>query len=424
MRIGTGYDVHRLVENRDLIIGGVKIPYVKGLLGHSDADVLIHAVMDALLGAGALGDIGLLFPDSDDRYKGISSVELLRHVREVLEENFYMIENIDCTIIAQAPKMRPHIDAMRKNMAEALQIDVGQVSVKATTEEGLGFTGSGEGIAAQAVALLTSPREFATLDVTEGYPSNQGGCATKTSGCAGCSGCSKFGSDAAGYMQKANLSLKGGKNEMNEQYDGLIFDVDGTLWDSTPIVEKAWNQALIDFGYPQFSVTADRLKGLFGLPMADIINAIMPGVPEEKRKEFEPMCFSYEHEYLEREAGILYPELGKALELLAKKYPLAIVSNCQAGYIELFLKKTGFGDLFVDHQCPGDEPFLLKADNIKLIAERNGMKNPLYIGDTQMDANACKAAGVPIMFCAYGFGTVEEPDYVVNSPMEWTEKLL
>ena len=154
MRIGQGYDVHKLVEDRDCIICGVKIPYEKGLLGHSDADVLIHAIMDALLGAAALGDIGKHFPDTDPAYKGISSVKLLQHVRGLLEEHLYVIGNIDATIIAQRPKMAPHIEAMRKNIAETLQIDLKQINVKATTEEGLGFTGAGLGIAASAVCLL------------------------------------------------------------------------------------------------------------------------------------------------------------------------------------------------------------------------------------------------------------------------------
>lgn len=157
MRIGMGYDVHRLTEDRKLIIGGVEIPYEKGLLGHSDADVLLHAIMDALLGAAALGDIGKHFPDTDPAYKGISSMELLRKVGELLEEHSFLIENIDATIIAQAPKMRPHIDTMRKNIAQALQIEVDQVNVKATTEEGLGFTGTGEGISSQAVCLRIHP---------------------------------------------------------------------------------------------------------------------------------------------------------------------------------------------------------------------------------------------------------------------------
>ena len=155
MRIGMGYDVHKLVENRDLILGGVKIPYSLGLLGHSDADVLLHAIMDSLLGAAALGDIGKHFPDSDHRYKGISSIELLKHVGSLLKENDWLIENIDSTIIAQKPKMAPHIENMRKNISEALNIDIGQINVKATTEEGLGFTGEGKGISSQSICLLT-----------------------------------------------------------------------------------------------------------------------------------------------------------------------------------------------------------------------------------------------------------------------------
>ena len=154
MRIGTGYDVHKLAEGRKLIIGGVEIPYEKGLLGHSDADVLVHAVMDALLGAAALGDIGKHLPDSDPKYKGADSLMLMREVRRILSENGFEVGNVDATIIAQAPKMSPHIDTMRRNIADALGIDVSQVSVKATTEERLGFTGRGEGISAQAVALI------------------------------------------------------------------------------------------------------------------------------------------------------------------------------------------------------------------------------------------------------------------------------
>ena len=154
MRVGMGYDVHRLVENRDLIIGGVKIPYEKGLLGHSNADVLLHAIMDALLGAAALGDIGKHFPDTDPKYKGADSMALLVEVGKMLKENKYRVENIDATIIAQAPKMRPHIDTMRQNIADGLGINIDQVNVKATTEEGLGFTGTGEGISSQAICLL------------------------------------------------------------------------------------------------------------------------------------------------------------------------------------------------------------------------------------------------------------------------------
>lgn len=173
-----GYDVHRLVEDRKLIIGGVEIPYEKGLLGHSDADVLLHAISDALLGAAALGDIGKHFPDNDPAYEGISSLILLKKVGELLEQHLFLIENIDATIIAQAPKMRPYIDAMRKNIAEALGIEIGQVNVKATTEEGLGFTGNGEGISSQAICMLTTPMGLSSEDVT-------------AFGCSSCSGCAR-----------------------------------------------------------------------------------------------------------------------------------------------------------------------------------------------------------------------------------------
>ena len=154
MRIGHGYDVHKLAEGRKLILGGVDIPYEKGLLGHSDADVLLHAIMDALLGAAALGDIGKLFPDTDDRFKGADSLVLLKEVCRVLTENGFRIGNIDSTVIAQRPKLKDHIDEMRSNIASACGIDVSVVSVKATTEEKLGFTGSGEGISAHAVCLI------------------------------------------------------------------------------------------------------------------------------------------------------------------------------------------------------------------------------------------------------------------------------
>ena len=154
MRIGHGYDVHKLVEGRKLILGGIEIPYEKGLLGHSDADVLTHALMDALLGAAALGDIGKLFPDNDPNYAGADSVELLRHVCSVIREAGYGVGNVDCTVIAQRPKLASYIPAMREKLADAMAVTVGRVSVKATTEEHLGFTGEGLGIAAHAVALL------------------------------------------------------------------------------------------------------------------------------------------------------------------------------------------------------------------------------------------------------------------------------
>ncbi|MBE5922228.1 MAG: 2-C-methyl-D-erythritol 2,4-cyclodiphosphate synthase [Lachnospiraceae bacterium] len=156
MRVGLGYDVHRLVEDRKLILGGVEIPHEKGLLGHSDADVLVHAIMDALVGAAALGDIGKHFPDTDPQYKGISSIALLAHVGKLLEEHGYTVGNIDATIIAQRPKMAPYREQMRENVAKTLGISIDRVNIKATTEEGLGFTGTGEGISSQAITLLLS----------------------------------------------------------------------------------------------------------------------------------------------------------------------------------------------------------------------------------------------------------------------------
>lgn len=187
MRVGIGYDVHRLAENRKLIIGGVEIPYELGLLGHSDADVLLHAIMDALLGAASLGDIGQHFPDSDDKYKGISSIKLLECVRDLLEENGFIIENIDAVIIAQKPKMAPYREQMLKNVAKALRIDENQVNIKATTEEGLGFTGKGEGISSQAVCMLNTidDMKISSVDVTEI------GETIVNRGCEGCLGCKR-----------------------------------------------------------------------------------------------------------------------------------------------------------------------------------------------------------------------------------------
>ncbi|MCR5468846.1 MAG: 2-C-methyl-D-erythritol 2,4-cyclodiphosphate synthase [Lachnospiraceae bacterium] len=180
MRVGMGYDVHKLVENRDLILGGVKIEHSLGLLGHSDADVLLHAIMDAMLGAAALGDIGKHFPDTDEAYKGANSMELLKKVGSLIEEKGYVVGNIDATVIAQKPKLRPYIDQMEKNIAEALNISKDMVNVKATTEEGLGFTGNESGISAQAVCLLESFME-------SGYTAGT----NEARNCAGCSGCVK-----------------------------------------------------------------------------------------------------------------------------------------------------------------------------------------------------------------------------------------
>lgn len=174
MRVGLGYDVHKLVEDRDLILGGVKVPHTLGLLGHSDADVLVHAIMDALLGAAALGDIGKHFPDTDMAYKGADSMKLMARVRELIEEKGYVIENIDATIIAQKPKLRPYIEEMEQNIANALKISKELVNVKATTEEGLGFTGTQEGISSQAICMISS---FFEASVAVG-----GNCET----CGGC----------------------------------------------------------------------------------------------------------------------------------------------------------------------------------------------------------------------------------------------
>ena len=178
MRVGMGYDVHKLVENRKLILGGVEIPYEYGLLGHSDADVLVHAIMDALLGAAALRDIGRHFPATDPAYEGADSIELLKKVGEMLEERMYLIENIDATIIAQKPKLLPYIDTMVKNVAEALHLEEDQVNIKATTEEGLGFTGKKEGISAQAICCISKALDLMPDDRIAG-------------GCSGCPGCAK-----------------------------------------------------------------------------------------------------------------------------------------------------------------------------------------------------------------------------------------
>lgn len=190
MRIGTGYDVHRLTEDRALILGGVVVPYEKGLLGHSDADVLLHAIMDALLGAAALGDIGKHFPDSEEKYRGISSLELLKEVKQLLDEELFLVENIDATIIAQKPKLAPYLQEMRENIASVLQIDISQVNVKATTEEGLGFTGAGEGIASQAVCLLESVRDL-SMNGSAGGAYIYDAEPEADTVCSGCPGCHK-----------------------------------------------------------------------------------------------------------------------------------------------------------------------------------------------------------------------------------------
>lgn len=187
MRVGMGYDVHKLTEGRRLILGGVEIPYEKGLLGHSDADVLAHAIMDALLGAAALGDIGKHFPDTDPAYEGADSMKLLEEVHKLLDAHNFMIGNVDATVIAQRPKLAPYIETMRENIAARLQIDKNQVNVKATTEEGLGFTGQGQGISAQAICLLETIDNFdyRSSRVVDDDAQNA------TSPCMGCMGCAK-----------------------------------------------------------------------------------------------------------------------------------------------------------------------------------------------------------------------------------------
>ena len=188
MKVGMGYDVHKLVEDRKLILGGVEIPYEKGLLGHSDADVLVHAVMDALLGAAALGDIGKHFPDTDPAYAGADSMKLLEEVKKLLDAENYIVGNIDATVIAQKPKLAPYIERMRENIAARLGIDMNQVNVKATTEEGLGFTGAGQGISAQAICLLETVDNFdyqATRLISDSQEPES------VSPCQGCMGCVK-----------------------------------------------------------------------------------------------------------------------------------------------------------------------------------------------------------------------------------------
>lgn len=209
MRIGTGYDVHRLGPDRKLVIGGVEIPYELGLIGHSDADVLLHAIMDALLGAAALGDIGKHFPDTDERYRGISSIKLLQNVADLLGENHWIVENIDATIIAEKPKMRPFIEEMQRNIASVLGLELSQVNVKATTEEGLGFTGSGEGISAQAVCLLSAVEELCgdSVAVTDGRD------------CAGCPGCAAVSENVAAPDWPAAKKPKKDKAQKEKKKD-------------------------------------------------------------------------------------------------------------------------------------------------------------------------------------------------------------
>ena len=210
---------------------------------------------------------------------------------------------------------------------------------------------------------------------------------------------------------------------MIQNIDGVIFDVDGTIWDSTEVVQKAWNQALREEGLGSSHVTADDLRGLFGLPMKAIMERVLPNESEETQDRVAKRCFRYEHEFLAKEAGSVYDGIEEMLRRLSARYPLYIVSNCQAGYIELMLDKTGFAPFFKGHLCPADTG-LLKADNIRRIADENGLQNALYVGDTLWDESASREAGVVFAHAAYGFGTAKAPDLIIHKPMDLVDQLL
>ena len=199
--------------------------------------------------------------------------------------------------------------------------------------------------------------------------------------------------------------------------DGIIFDVDGTLWDSTDVVKDAWNRAFIDSGYDDPKITADRLKGLFGLPMADIIKDIFPEGTDEEVAKLTPVIYGNEDKYLDEFGGKLYPGIIETIAKLSETVPVFIVSNCQEGYIELFMRKTWCERFITDHLCPGDTG-LLKADNIRKIVSDHGLKSPVYVGDTVMDRDACITAGCPFIYARYGFGDVTGAEYVIDSPEE------
>ena len=205
--------------------------------------------------------------------------------------------------------------------------------------------------------------------------------------------------------------------------DGIIFDVDGTLWDSTDIVKDAWNKAFCDSGYDNPGITADRLKGLFGLPMADIIKDIFPDGSDEEIEYLTPVIYRHEDDFLRESGGKLYPGIIEVIRELSGKIPVFIVSNCQSGYIELFMEKTDTASYIKDHLCPGDTG-LLKADNIRLIISRHNLKYPVYVGDTVMDRDACTLAGCPFVFARYGFGDVEGCENEIDSPAELIDKIL
>ena len=199
--------------------------------------------------------------------------------------------------------------------------------------------------------------------------------------------------------------------------DGIIFDVDGTIWDSTPVVTEAWNRALSDTGFGHVQVTADRLKGLFGLPMIEIMRDILPGVPDKELRRFEKVCNEYEEDYISRISGHAYINIEETIKKISKKCPVIIVSNCQSGYIEIMMKHLNLNDYVTDKICHGDNG-LSKAENIKLMNKKHGLKRSVYVGDTVMDLNACREADEPFIFASYGFGHVDEYDAVIDEPSE------
>lgn len=199
--------------------------------------------------------------------------------------------------------------------------------------------------------------------------------------------------------------------------DGVIFDVDGTLWDSTDVVKDAWNRAFTDSGYDYPGITADRLKGLFGLPMADIIKDVFPDGTEEEIERLTPVIYRYEDEYLDNSGGRLYTGIIETIRKLSETVPVFIVSNCQSGYIELFMRKTGCGAYIRDHLCPGDTG-LYKAGNISKIVKDHKLKHPVYVGDTVMDMEACREAGCPFIYARYGFGDIKDDVLYIDSPEE------
>ena len=202
--------------------------------------------------------------------------------------------------------------------------------------------------------------------------------------------------------------------------DGVLFDVDGTIWDSTGVVTEAWNRALVDTGFGDTQVTADRLKGLFGLPMIEIMRDILPGVEKKELRRFEAVCNEYEENYILEKSGAAYEKIAETIMELSKRVPVIIVSNCQSGYIELMMHHLKLEEYVTDHVCPGDSG-MLKADNILMMSEKHGIKNPVYVGDTVMDEEACRKADVPIIFASYGFGRVNEPAATISKPADLLE---